>query len=799
VALCIRAAGAAFALSLAVGTVAPASVLIPDGRTIAPAGFTIPVESFASQCALSPDGKWLAVLALDRGAIDIIDTHESILADRLVVPHATGFTWTTDGLYVSAGYTGTIARFGYDGSASKAAPKFVKRTPLQIGPGLLNGIAENPKTHRVLVARTAAREVVALDDSGAVTARYPASGQPFDIGITPAGFVASLYDSDHVDAWSQSGARTRVATGPHPTRLLVAAGRVFVADADGHEVVELSSGDFGVKRRFDLAVSASQPPGQTPAGMALSNDGTTLFVAESGFNDVAAIELATGRVAGRIPTGWYPTDVAFLARSTVGKKDDRIRPQLWIASAKGMGSQPDPAGEWNGTYTGIVQHLVADPEKFSAWSRTVAGNDRFDAGAPQTALPPIKHVVFIVKENKHFDEEFADVPGADADPKLLLYGQKYTPNAHALAEGYTLFDNFMSDGEASIYGHAWTTQAMANDYHERNAHARDEDDATASPLVPWSIWPFSLAGEDTLTAAQMDFDWYRDLGALPGGPRMNVSGVFGPRGELIDELQRHGISFRVYGEQMTMLPSGAIAPGLAAHAARDYPGAHIDFGVRDSIRAQRFLADVDAHGLAAYSYLTLPTDHTAGSTPGLLTPASFVASNDAALGTIVAALSRRPDWKSTVVFVTFDDAQGTGDHVDDHRMAAFAVGPYVRRGYIDGTRYALPSILRTVEVLFGVNPLNIYDAAAPPMFDAFAAQPDVSPYAALPANIPIVANPGVLDPKSVSFDLDGPASALIPAQEWASVRGAASLASHEAYLQRLGSPVLALSASGVDR
>jgi hypothetical protein len=165
----------------------------------------------------------------------------------------------------------------------------------------------------------------------------------------------------------------------------------------------------------------------------------------------------------------------------------------------------------------------------------------------------------------------------------------------------------------------------------------------------------------------------------------------------------------------------------------------------------------------------------------------------------VAALSRRPDWKSTVVFVTFDDAQGTGDHVDDHRMAAFAVGPYVRRGYIDGTRYALPSILRTVEVLFGVNPLNIYDAAAPPMFDAFAAQPDVSPYAALPANIPIVANPGVLDPKSVSFDLDGPASALIPAQEWASVRGAASLASHEAYLQRLGSPVLALSASGVDR
>jgi hypothetical protein len=339
---------------------------------------------------------------------------------------------------------------------------------------------------------------------------------------------------------------------------------------------------------------------------------------------------------------------------------------------------------------------------------------------------------------------------------------------------------------------------MANDYHERNAHSRDESDASGSPLVPWSIWPFSINGEDTLTAAQMDFDWYRDLGALPGGPRINVSGVFGPRGELIDELQRRKVSFRVYGEQMTMLPSGAIAPGLAAHAARDYPGAHIDFGVRDSVRAQRFIADIGARGLAAYSYLTLPTDHTAGSTPGLLTPASFVASNDAALGSIVSALSKRPDWNSTVVFVTFDDAQGTGDHVDDHRMPAFAVGPYVRRGYIDRTRYALPSVLRTVELLFGLSPLNIYDAAATPMFDAFAAQPDAMPYAPLSANIPIVANPGILDPRSVSFDLDGPASDLIPAQEWASLRGAASLASHEAYLQRLGAPALALSQTSAD-
>ncbi len=793
-------AGLALALLLALSfTVVAASnaTLIPDGRAISPAGFTVPVEGFASQCVLSPDGKWLAVLTLDRGAIDLIGTRDSILADRFVVANATGIAWTTDGLFVSGGYTGEIARFTYNEKASQSAPALVKRTPLDLGPGLLNGIAEDPKTHRIFVARTAAQEIVVLDDSGALSGRYPTSGQPFDVGIAGSGFVSTLYNGDHVDAWPHGSARISVATGPHPTRLLVAAGRVFVANADGHEVVELDPADFHVKKRFDLAAQTSQPPGQTPSGMALSADGTTLFVAESGFNDVAALDLSSGHVAGRIPTGWYPTDVAFLARSTVGKKDDRIRPQLWIASAKGSGSQPDPGGEWNGTYTGIVQHLVADPAYFAAWSGAVAANDRFAIGSPEAGLPPIEHIVFIVKENKHFDEEFSDVPGANVDSKLLLYGRKYTPNAHALAERYTLFDNFMSDGEASIYGHAWTTQAMANDYHERNARSRN-DLPSAAPFVAWSIWPWSTSGEDTLTQAQMDFDWFKDLSALSRGPRINVSGTFGPRGELIDELARHKVSFRVYGEQMTMLRSGAIAPGLAAHAARAYPGAHIDFGVSDSVRAQVFVDDVAAHGLAAYSYLTLPTDHTAGSTPGLLTPASFVASNDTALGTIVAALSKRPDWKSTVVFVTFDDAQGTGDHVDDHRMPAFAVGPYVRRGYIDGTRYALPSVLRTVEVLFGLNPLNIYDAAATPMFDAFATQADVSAYAALPANVPIVANPGILDPKAASFELDGPASELIPAQEWASIRGAASLAAHEAYLQHLGSPMLARSETGVD-
>jgi len=433
---------------------------------------------------------------------------------------------------------------------------------------------------------------------------------------------------------------------------------------------------------------------------------------------------------------------------------------------------------------------VVEPARFPQWSAAVARNNRLNA-ATQTmaALPSIKHFIFIVRENKHFDEVFGDVPAANSDPLLCLYGRKYTPNAHALADRYTLFDNFMGNGEKSDFGHAWTTQGMANDYLERNVHAPDDAATKTDPRVPGSIWPVYLYGEDNVSVATMNFDWFKNLLALPQGPRVNVSAVFGPRGELIDELRRHNISFRVYGEQMTMLPSGAIAPGLAAHAATDYPGAHIDFNVLDTVRAKLFLDDVRKNGLAQYSYLTLPTDHTAGTDPGYYTMASYVSSNDVALGEIIAGLSKLPEWRDTVVFVTTDDPQGTGDHVDSHREPALLIGPYVRHGYIDPTRYSIPSVLRTVEVLFGLNPLNIYDAMSPPMLDALAQQPSVARYDVIPSNIAMTRNPG--KPKSTSFMLDGPESALIPNEEWSAIKGRVSLEAHIAYLSRLGAVVAA--------
>jgi YVTN family beta-propeller protein len=751
---------------------------LPDGRPLTPEGFTVPVEGFASAAALSPDARYLAVLSQDAGAIDVISTERSALVERLRTPSATGLAWTSDGLYVSRGYTGSVARFTYIASLKQDEPHFTARPELQLGPGLLSGIAEDPATHRLAVARTAAREVVVVDDVTGTAVRLAAPGEPFGVAFAGETLVATLYNERRVAFWARASGEARlVVTGPHPTALLAAGPRVYVADADGHDVVALDPLTATVTRNYELGLGQNPPPGQTPSGMALSTDGRTLFVCESGFNDVALVDVASGRVRARVPAGWYPMAVAYVARA-IGGKDARIKEQLWIANAQGLGSQPDPGGEWNGTYTGLVQHVVLEPARYAAWSAIVTRNDGLSrperAADARAALPPIRHVVFIVRENKQFDEEFGDEPQADGDPALVLYGRRYTPNAHALAERYTLFDDFMGNGEASIYGHSWTTQGLANDYQERNAHARDEDTPGIAARVPWSIWPYPEAGEDALTQAAMDFDWFQDLDRLASGPRMNVSAVFGPRGELVDECARKGISFRVYGEQLTMGDDGRIALPLAANAARDYPGAHIDFDVLDTDRAALFINDVRAHGLPQYAYLTLPTDHTAGTKAGFYTPASYVANNDVALGTIVAALSKRPDWRETVVFVTTDDPQGTGDHVDAHRMPAFLVGPYARRGFVDHTHYSIPSFLKTVETLFGLAPLNIEDAAATPMSDAFAKEPLLAAFAPLPSAIAMERNPG----KAASYEmpLDGPDAGRIAAQEWASLRGPRAVA-----------------------
>lgn len=734
-----------FSFFLATGLFASAlsgtaqSGITPSGRPIVPLGFTIGLGNFPTDITPSPDGRFLAVA--DEGltpAIEVIDVRRSVIVQRVDLPALWGsLTWTPRGLYAGGAYSGHVYRFSYD---PQARTPLARGQDLDLQPGLIGGIAIDETTHMLYASRTAAQRVDVVDlDKGALVRSVPVPGQPLDVGLAGRDVVTSLYDADALAFIDRkTGTVIPVVTGAHPTRLLTRGDAVFVSNADAEDAVEVHASTHAIARRFAFS-DAGGLPGATPAGLALDGDGTRLYVAASGLDEVAVFDRHNEERLATIPAGWYPDALALTDKPA----ERRVR-ALWVANAKGIGVAPDPAAEWDGTYSGLLQHVSLDAIPAAPAPRPAAPRPVLAAHVP------VRHVVIIVKENKQVDEEFSDIPGVMGDSRLLVYGRRFTPNAHRLAEQYTIADWLDAEGEGSEYGHAWLTNAIANDYLQRNSPITDE--AGKSPRVAWSIWPRLAVDDPKIPDPAFDFDGDKDLRDLGIAPRANPAGIFGPNGELFDAAARAGVSFRVYGEQLRVMPDGTIDPLLRGHLAPDYPGAHIDFDVLDTKRASLFLADLKTHGLSALTYMTLPDDHTAGNDPGFYTPESFVADNDLALGQIIAGLSRRLEWKDTLVFVTFDDPQGTGDHLDSHRVGAIVVGGAARRGYVSHVRYSHMSILRTAEALLGMKPLTINDAYATPMDDVIARQPTAKPYDPVVPDVPMRRNPGIPPVKSFPVD-----------------------------------------------
>jgi hypothetical protein len=318
-------------------------------------------------------------------------------------------------------------------------------------------------------------------------------------------------------------------------------------------------------------------------------------------------------------------------------------------------------------------------------------------------LPPVKHVVYIIRENRTYDQVLGDLGRGNSDPKLTMYGRTVTPNAHALATQFPLLDNFYVSGRRSNDGHQWAVGAQNADYFQKSNgnNQRQELNAPSS-------------GFDALLYTPSGFIWENAL--------------------------RHGKTFDDYGEytkEDVAPPAYSDIPSLQAHVVPEFPGFQLNWP--DQLRARTFaahLATYEATGsMPDLILLTLPNDHTGGSDPLYDTPESEVADNDAALGQIVDAISHSSFWPSTAIFVAEDDAQGGVDHVDGHRSPAFVISPYARRGVVDSTFATQVGIVRTIEALLGLPPMNHLDAATPPMRSVFTPKPDLTPYTALPAQV----------------------------------------------------------------
>jgi YVTN family beta-propeller protein len=577
-----------------------------------------------------------------------------------------------------------------------------------------------------------------------------------------------------IDLRSRRLTRT-IPTDDHPNEMVITRDgrRLFVSNANENSVSVIDTSQAQVVETIGTALFPNAPAGSTPNSLALSEDEDYLLIANADNNNLALFELNPGRSsrgAGFIPVGWYPTSV-------------RIQPKtgkIHIANGKGQSSKPNRLGPQPGRDTAITEEYIArlftgtlsiidwpDPAQVREYTQEAYQCSPLLEGGRITAVPdgptpipkklgdpsPIKHCVYIVKENRTYDQIFGDIEEGNGDPSLCLFPKEVTPNHHAIAEEFVLLDNFYVESEVSADGHEWSMGAYATDFIEKT-------------------WPgeYSHRGRWTLGLGEGSHDI-----AAPTA------------GYIWDRCAEAGISYRSYGEfidkgKTAADPGTAAVETLEGHFDPYYR--RFDMGYSDIDRAKRFIEELEgfekAGDLPRFMVIRLPNDHTKGSSPGYLTPTSYLAQNDLALGMIVEALSRSRFWRETAIFVVEDDAQNGPDHVDAHRTIALAISPYIKRGIVDSSFYSTASMLRTMELILGLKPMSQFDAAARPMYASFTTKPDFEPYRCRDARVSLEeTNPedawGARLSTAMNFEVEDAADDILLNEIiWKSVRGADS-------------------------
>jgi hypothetical protein len=453
------------------------------------------------------------------------------------------------------------------------------------------------------------------------------------------------------------------------------------------------------------------------------------------------------RLLGFVPVGWYPGALLL----------DEQRERLVVANVKGLGfGRPRKDGgapEFNSHQHHGSLSLVPLPDEddeLPKLSAQVDANLRRDAiaqallparaGQPARAIPErigepsrIRHVVYVIKENRTYDQVLGDMAAGNGDAQLCIFPERITPNQHALARRFVLLDNTYCSGILSADGHQWSTAAFATDYLER-----------AFAGFPRS-YPDGMGEDekDALSYSPAGFLWDR---AIAQGVTLRNYGEFcGPKVRWRDPKKKGEPDFTACyrawrdGTDDVVFASEASVRPLAPFSPTGYVGWNMS--VPDQHRADVFLRELaafEAKGeFPQLVLICLPNDHTSGTSKNCPTPAACMADNDLAFGRIVEGLSKSRFWQDMAIFAIEDDPQAGWDHVSGYRTTCYVASPYARRGAVVSTQYNTTSVLRTIEQILGLRPMNVFDASATPMFDCFTDEPDVTPFTALPANVPL--------------------------------------------------------------
>lgn len=547
---------------------------------------------------------------------------------------------------------------------------------------------------------------------------------------------------------------SEIETGLHPAGMTVSPDKpyLYVANANSDFVSVIDTNTDKVVQELSTKPMEKLPLGSAPNAVTISPDGKTLYAANGGNNALAVIDLMSGKVTGLIPTGWYPGAVILNKNGTqlfvanikgVGgdyRGSDNTRKRIWEYAGKENPSIPEK-GVNSREYLGSVSIIdVPDNQTLDAYTLKAAANMRLpkinqslNLEQVEEKIVPVpirpreksvfKHVLYIIKENRTYDQIFGDLPQGNGDPDLCFYGRKVTPNHHKIAEEFVLLDNLYCNGVLSADGHQWTDEGNVTDYLEKSfggferSYPYDGDDALSYASSGF-IWDYVLRANLT----------FRNYGEFVGAKIEPATATW--HDNYMDYLNgTNNVKIQVIPQLHTLEPY--ICPTYIG-----FPGT-----VQDVYRAGEFIKELKGYEesgeLPNFMIMLLPNDHTVATREGYPTPRATVADNDLALGRIIEAVSNSSFWKETAIFVVEDDPQAGLDHVDGRRTISFCVSPYTKRGEVISTHYNQNSILRTMELILGLPPMNQFDMAATVMTDCFTDAPDFTPYTALENNIPL--------------------------------------------------------------
>jgi DNA-binding beta-propeller fold protein YncE len=686
---------------------------LPTGLRLDPVGDAVELGSMPLNLVPAPNGdKAVVVLSGWREqGIQIIDLKSRQVTQTLLQDGAFyGAAFSSDGktLYVSGGNTDTLFTYAWKDGTATLANKFAlakEKTTDGTGTSYPAGLAVAPNGKFIYVAENVGDRLAVVSATGEIVQRLRTDHYPYAVVLSNDGhlFVScwggTTISDFHVLDDGTLAYLGRIEVGRHPSALAISGLKLYVALAGSDRVAIVDIRSRKVIGYLHDSAPRAPSEGSTPNAVALSADQKRFLVAEGDNNAVAVFDLAAGKLLGRIPTDWYPTAVA------------EVGSQLLILSGKGHGTHANPdglvpttvtqtdrphaytLGQLNGSLRLLPSAIGAS--QLDGYTKRVTAANNWAQKADARHYPPFKHVIYIIKENRTYDQVLGDLKEGDGDASLVYFPDvTVTPNHHALAKRFGVFDRFFVNAEVSSQGHIWSTAAYVTDY-----------------------------GEKTVPSAY-------------AGKRGDVDGEDADepeRGFLWTLANSSGVTFRDYGEMVKGNPGWPVTQhDLGADVNPDY--VPFDLVTQDQKRADVWIAElqrfVNDGNMPQLELMWLPMDHLTAARPGKCTPFACMADNDLALGRIVQALSHSPYWKDTVIFIVEDDAQAGPDHIDSHRAPFYAISAYNRPGTVH--RFAnTTDVIAAIEDILGMGRLSKFDYFSRSLADVFASSPDLTPYDAI--------------------------------------------------------------------